>query len=186
MRYIVALVLVVLGTSTVTAQWGGDQPDMGKPSLKDKIFVGGGLGLSFNASYDFVSVSPMVGYRITQKLAGGFNFIYRYTNYKYVVPNISTNDYGISPFLRFQFYGPLFLHTEFEHLNYQIVTYTGESYRSKYNSFLAGGGFFQPVGRNAGFFAVALYNFSYNTPGQNDYYPYNSPWILRAGITAGF
>jgi hypothetical protein len=178
--------LFLLGSiQTTFGQWG-DQPMQEKPSWQDRMFFGGGLGLSFSQSYDFVSVSPIVGYRLTQKLATGFNFIYRYTKYKYVTPNFSTNDYGISPFLRYQIYGPLFLHAEYEHLNYQYITYSGETFRQSYNSFLAGGGFFQPLGRNAGFFAVALYNFSYNAPGPNDYYPYGSPWILRAGITAGF
>jgi hypothetical protein len=51
---------------------------------------------------------------------------------------------------------------------------------------MAGGGFFQPIGAKAGFFLMALYNFSYKEAGQGDVSPYNSPFILRAGVTAGF
>jgi len=167
------------------AQWGDEQLAE-KPSFKDKVFFGGGFGLSFSSNYDYFSLSPIIGYRVNQRLATGVNIIFRYTNYKYVTPNVSTNDYGLSPFLRFQLYGPLFLHAEYEYLNYQYITYTGETFRQNYNSFLAGGGFFQPMGRNAGFFATILYNFSYRTPGPNDYYPYSSPLVIRAGITAGF
>lgn len=168
------------------AQWG-EEPMDEKPAFKDRIFTGGGFGLSFSSQYDYISVSPIIGYQITPRVAGGLNLIYRYTKYKYVTPSVSTNDYGVSPFLRFQVYGPLFLHTEYEYLNYEYVTYVGQSVRNSYSSFMAGGGFFQPVGRRAGFFAMALYNFSYRNPtSPNDYYPYSSPWVLRVGITAGF
>jgi hypothetical protein len=66
------------------------------------------------------------------------------------------------------------------------VTYSGQSVRKSFSSFMAGGGIFQPIGRHAGFFAMALYNFSYQNTTANDYYPYSSPFVLRVGITAGF
>lgn len=182
-----SILLILVGISlSANAQWGEDQMSE-KPSLKDRMFFGGGFGLSFSSNYDYFSLSPIIGYRINQKLASGLSIIYRYTNYKYVTPNISTNDYGLSPFLRYQLFGPLFLHAEYEYLNNEYVTYTGESVRKNFSSFMAGGGFFQPVGRNAGFFASVLYNFSYRNPtSPNDYYPYSSPWVVRVGITAGF
>ena len=169
-----------------SAQWGEEQM-ADKPSLKDRMFFGGGFGLSFSSSYDYFSISPIVGYRLTPKVATGLSIIYRHTKYKYVTPSISTNDYGLSPFIRYQFYGPLFLHAEYEYLNNEYVTYTGESVRKAFTSFMAGGGFFQPVGRHAGIYISMLYNFSYRNPtSPNDYYPYSSPLVFRAGITAGF
>lgn len=161
------------------AQWG-EEPMDEKPSIRDRMFFGGGLGLSFSSYADFFSVSPIIGYKITDKLAGGVMIQYRYTKYKQFTPEIQTNDYGISPFLRYNVWGPLFLHTEYEYLNYQISSED----RLSFNSFMAGGGFFQPLGRNAGLYAMALYNFSYQTNGFNQ--PYDSPWIFRVGITAGF
>jgi hypothetical protein len=119
-------------------------------------------------------------------LAGGAQLTYRYTKYKQYQPAFTSNDWGVSPFLRFNFYGPLFLHAEYEYLNYQYQDFTGEKFRRGYNSFMAGGGFFQPMGRRAGFYALALYNFSYKSAAQGEITPYDSPLILRAGITAGF
>jgi len=181
--------LVVLISSlslSVNAQWGKEQMAE-KPSIKDRMFFGGGLGLSFSSSYDFFSISPIIGYKLSQRVATGLSLIYRHTTYKYVTPSISTNDYGVSPFIRYQFYGPLFLHAEYEYLNNEYVSYSGEPIRKSFTSFMAGGGFFQPVGRHAGFFASALYNFSFRNPtSPNDYYPYSSPLVLRVGITAGF
>lgn len=179
--------LMVLSCLSLQAngQWGEEQMEE-KPSFKDRIFTGGGFGLSFSSTYDFISVSPIIGYRLSPKLAAGTSIIFRYTNYKYVTPSVNTTDYGISPFLRFQFYGPLFLHAEYEYLNTQYINANSEKVRQDFSSFMAGGGFFQPVGRKAALFITALYNFSYRTPLPNQYYPYNSPLVLRAGITAGF
>lgn len=169
-----------------SAQWGEEQMAE-KPSVRDRIFTGGGIGLSFNQDVDFFSISPMIGYRISQRAAAGASLIYRHTTYKYVDPRVSTDDFGFSPFIRYQVYGPLFLHAEYEYLNNEYILFNGERTREAFTSFMAGGGFFQPLGRNAGLFAVALYNFSYRNPtSPSDYYPYTSPWVLRAGITAGF
>jgi hypothetical protein len=180
------LPLMILLSLNVYAQWGEEEMAE-KPSIKDRMFFGGGFGMSFSSDYDFFSISPIIGYRLSPKVATGLSITYRYTNYKYVTPNVSTNDYGVSPFIRYQFYGPLFLHAEYEYLNYEYITYTGESVRESFSSFMAGGGFFQPVGRRAGIYISVLYNFSYRNPtSPYDYYPYSSPLVVRAGITAGF
>ncbi|HMG94592.1 MAG TPA: hypothetical protein VK589_31250 [Chryseolinea sp.] len=186
MKKLVLVIMFTLCGTLVFAQWGEEQLS-DKPDWKERIFTGGGIGGSFGSYYDYISVSPLVGYRITQKLAGGVQFQYRYTHYKTYTPDFSTNDFGVSPFLRFSIFGPLFLHAEYEYLSYQYpISAQGDKARKGFNSFMAGGGFFQPVGRHAGIYAVALYNFSYKDPTSSDFYPYNSPWILRVGITAGF
>jgi len=167
-------------------QWG-EEPSAEKPSFKDRIFTGGGFGLSFSNYSDYFSISPIIGYKITPKLAAGVGIQYQYTKYKQYSPSFTTNNYGGSIFARYNFYGPLFLHAEYEYLSYEYFGYAGERLRKGYNSVLAGGGFFQPVGRHAGIFLMALYNFTYKNPtSPYEVLPYNSPWILRAGITAGF
>lgn len=179
------IIFSMLGTFAF-AQWGEEEMSE-KPEWRERIFTGGGLGASFSSYYDYVSVSPLIGYRITPKLAGGLQLQYRYTNYKQT-PSYNTNDFGISPFLRFSIFGPFFLHAEYEYLSYQYpINYNGDKERRGYDSFMAGGGFFQPVGRRTGFYVSALYNFTYKDPtSPYDYYPYNSPLVLRVGITAGF
>jgi hypothetical protein len=180
------VVLSMLGTLAF-GQWGEEQLS-DKPDWKERIFFGGGLGgISFSSYYDYIAINALVGYKITPKLAGGVQVQYRYTKYKQYTPDFTANDYGVSPFLRFNFYGPLFLHAEYEYLNYAYINNQFEDDRKGFSSFMAGGGFFQPIGRRAGFYLAALYNFSYKDPtNSNDFYPYNSPFILRAGITAGF
>ena len=188
MKKLALIITLTLCSTFVFAQWGDEQMSE-KPSWRERVFVGGGLGgLSFSSYYDYFAINGLVGYKITPKLAGGVQLQYRFTKYKQARPEFSAHDYGVSPFLRFNFYGPLFLHVEYEYLSYQYQTYpTGELTRDGYNSFMGGGGFFQPIGRNAGFFFAALYNFTYKDPqSPYDFYPYNSPFIIRAGVTAGF
>lgn len=160
---------------------GKDNSLQGAP-LKDRIVTGGGLGLGFGSVQDFFSVSPVIGYRLTTKLLAGTGITYRYTNYKPL--RIKLNDYGLSPFLRYTVYRNIFLQTEYEFLNYEFpVNYT-ETRRMSFDSFLAGGGFIQPLGNRLSFYLMALYNFSYqgNT---GVYSPYDSPIVFRAGINIG-
>jgi hypothetical protein len=179
-------ILIMLSPFVIKAQWGEDEMDE-KPSAKDRIFTGGGLGMSFTSYSDYLAVSPLIGYKLSNRLAAGLGFQYRYTRYKTTNPRISTNDFGVSPFIRYNIYPPFFLHAEYEYLNYQFVYSNGQKFRKNYGSFMMGGGLFQPIGSRAGVFAMALYNFSYQNPNSPyDYSPYGSPWVFRAGITAGF
>ena len=153
--------------------------------FKERIVTGGGLGLAFGSAQDFISVSPMIGYRLTAKLIAGTGVTYRYTNYKITSPSVKLNDYGINPFLRFTVYRNIFVQTEMEHLNYEFPTgLLTETVRRKFNSFLAGAGFVQPIGQKVSFYVMALYNFSY-TASSARYTPYDSPLVFRAGINIG-
>jgi hypothetical protein len=181
MKYVLSFLLVIFGAQAF-AQWGQEEMSE-KPSFRERIFVGGGLGGGFGSTVDYVSVSPIIGYKLTEKLVPGISLMYRYTNNKYYNPHVTTQDYGISPYLRYMLGNGIFLHTEYEYLNYEYPVTPTETVRKSYGSVLAGGGFFQPFGRRAGFYATILYNFSYSN---NGYYPYSSPIIYRMGITAGF
>jgi hypothetical protein len=153
--------------------------------FKERIVTGGGMGLGFGSTQDFISVSPVIGYRLTQKLIAGTNFTYRYTSYKVVTPSIKLNDYGVGPFLRFTVYRNIFIQTEYEYLNYEYPISAQETLRYDFKSFLGGGGFIQPISKNVAFYLVALYNFSYKDPAPNEPRAYNSPLIVRGGINIG-
>lgn len=161
---------------------GKDNSLKGMP-LKDRIVTGGGLGLGFGSVQDYFSVSPMIGYRVTAKLLAGTGLTYRYTNYKVVRPSMKLNDYGVNPFLRFTVYRNIFLQTEYEYLNYEFPVTLAETTRRSFDSFLGGAGFIQPLGERFAFYLMALYNFSYEDTLQ--YSPYDSPWVIRAGINIG-
>ena len=177
-----SFLVFMLAVSLAGYAQGKDNSMKGAP-LKDRIVTGGGLGLGFGSVQDYFSLSPMIGYRLTAKLIGGTGVTYRYTNYKVYNPSIKLHDYGVNPFLRFMVYRNIFLQTEYEYLNYEFPVNAAETTRMGFDSFLAGGGFIQPLGERAAFYLMALYNFSYQQGTQ--YSPYDSPIVVRAGINIG-
>lgn len=177
------LVLLIIGCLSVEGYAQGENNSLEGMPLKDRIITGGGLGLGFGSVQDFFSVSPMIGYRLTARLLAGTGLTYRYTNYKVTRPSIRLNDYGVNPFLRFTVYRNIFLQTEYEYLNYEYPLTRTETTRRTFDSFLAGGGFIQPLGQRFAFYLMALYNFSYKDQGV--YSPYDSPIVVRAGINIG-
>lgn len=161
-------------------------------NFKDNFFVGGGLGAGFG-TYTFVNISPIIGYRITPRLSAALRLMYQYTTYDYYYSgdkvNFSGNDYGVGGFIRFMVKGPFYLQGEYEHMNYEDVNYyDGSTIRSSFDSYMAGAGVAQPIGGKAFFFLTAMYNFAYNNISNSNTYrvPYNSPWVIRIGVTAGF
>lgn len=145
------------------------------------------MGLGFSTTQDFVSVSPIIGYRVTTRFTPGIGVLYRYTNYKLVTPNVRLNDYGASIYARYYIVPQFFLHTEYEHLNYEFATSATTSFRKSFNSFLGGGGYVMPLGQKSSVFVLGLYNFSYRQQSNpNDPAAYPSPWIFRVGLNVGF
>ena len=176
---ILMVFVLCLGSLAAVAQ-GENNSLKGTPASERFVFGMGIGGIGFSSTQDFVALQPSIGYMMTRRLLGGVNLTYRYTKYKGGPVPATFHDYGVAPFLRFIVTRNLFLHTEYEHLNYD---YTDQ--RRSFNSFIAGGGFVQPVGNKATFYMMALYNFSYQDPATNVYSPYASPLILRVGVSAG-
>jgi hypothetical protein len=183
MKLILTFAALLLSIGSALAQ--GEANSLKGVPIKERIVTGGGMGLGFSSVQDYVSVSPVLGYQVTKKLMTGVGFTYRYTNYKIIKPSLKLNDYGLNPFVRFTFYKNIFVQTEYEYLNYEFPISTRETTRQDFTSFLAGGGFIQPLSDKVGFYMMVLYNFSYKTPGLNEYSAYQSPWVIRAGINIG-
>lgn len=147
------------------------------------VFYGGGIGLSFG-TIDYIEIAPMIGLQVTDRFSTGINLLYRYRDDSRYSPSLSTNDYGGGVFARYRFLPNLFAQTEYEYLNFEYYNFGGNKDSDDYSSFLVGGGLSQPVGHNVALNAIVLYNFSYS---DSDFSrPYDSPWVVRVGISAGF
>jgi hypothetical protein len=178
-RLVILLIIISFNSFAQSANEIDEYSD-----FKERIFTGGNFGLSLGTGNTYIEVAPLVGYRFTNAFSAGGGFSYRYRNVKVSNNlNISTTDYGLNLFSRYNVYDPFFAMAEYEFLNYEIPFSNGESNRESYNSFLVGGGVSQPLGSKATMNFIALYNLSYSelTPG-----PYNSPWVIRGGISLGF
>ena len=183
------LIIIFLSFSAAFAQgtW-----DVSEGSFKDRIILGGSFGLQFG-DVTFVDISPRLGYRATNKLTVGVGAIYRYRKQESfrtsqgVFPELKTNDWGFNVFGRHMLYGPLYVHAEYEYLNFeaftgQIIGLEAVTERFDLNSILLGGGIAQPIGNKAVFVAEALYIVNYDS---GELTPYANPWVVRVGIGVG-
>jgi hypothetical protein len=151
--------------------------------LSDRMFYGGYFGLQFG-TYTYVEISPLVGYRLTDKLSTGVGakYIYYSVDDKSYVPayHYSTNIYGGSVFLRYLIVENFFAHAEFELINLEAYDgYYAVGRRNVPDLFL-GGGYRMPMGSNSSFSIMALWEVI-----EDRYSPYVSP-ILRIGFGFGF
>ncbi len=174
MRIFLVTILLISGLGLSAQTW----------NITDKIYAGGGVGFGFSNDFLTYNVSPLVGYKFTDQLSAGFRVAYQHSR------NNQTDDrfnaWGLGPFARFRFPGPLFIHTEYEYLRFKVKNPTTdfESEALDFSSFFVGGGLSQPLSRNAAFDILFLYNLLYD---ENEIpRPYNSPIVLRAGISLGF
>jgi len=142
--------------------------------LKDRLYVGGGFGLnggndSYGNRYFYIGLNPIIGYMITPQFSGGLGL--QWQHYSYPDYNSKIDQYGVSPFLRYNF-GQLFAYTEYNVLNTPTL-YNTE--RKNFDRFLMGLGYSQPLGRRGSLNAMALYDVIYS----NTERAFASPWVLR-------
>jgi opacity protein-like surface antigen len=168
----------------------------------DKLIVGGGLSLGFGTITN-LGISPIVGYRITDRFSAGIGLGYQYVRAKdfLVVPNLYSNSvsyedfksslYSASVWTRYRVFDNIFAHVEYEHNFMSFNTYdtydpaSPTGYREEkihYNapSLLVGAGYRQPITDRASLVIIALYDVL-NDP----YSPYQGI-NFRFGFNLGF
>jgi long-subunit fatty acid transport protein len=146
-------------------------------------FFGGGIGASFG-DVDYVEIAPLIGYRVNPRISTGVGVFWRYRDDGRYSPSVNTNDYGGSVFAEALVARPIFVHAEYEYVNYEYPSASGGTVRDSASNFYLGAGVFQPLGGNVGFYASALYNLSYDANDLSS--PYDSPWAYRFGVSVGF
>lgn len=143
--------------------------------IGDKIYFGGGGGFSGGSNFLNLSISPLVGYKFTEDFSGGLQITYQYVKFF----DVSWNNYGGGPFLRYNFTQKFFGYTQYEYMN---VGVSGGEQRFNFSSHFVGIGYSEPLGDKAAFNIMALYNVLHGD-GSNS--PYESPLQFRVGIVAG-
>jgi hypothetical protein len=152
------------------------------PAAADKWWFGGGIGLSFG-TVDYVSVEPVIGYRVREDVDVGGRLVYVYRRDTRIDNGFTARDYGASVFARYFFTKRAFLQGEYEYLSYEFPELGGGTTRDNFGSWLVGAGYSQPLGRRSSFFALGLYNLSYR---EDERSPYGSAVIIRAGVGFSF
>lgn len=149
----------------------------------DRLVFGGNLGFQFG-TVTILDISPIVGYKITDRFVAGVGVTYQYFEDRTYVQTFSTSVYGGRLFGRYYIFNNLFAHGEYEILNYDagfsdpFVTSFNKR-RITANNFLVGGGYVFPITENSGFNIMVLYNLNENAESL-----YSNP-IIRLGFTIG-
>jgi len=153
------------------------------PAAPKKLFFGGGIGFGYG-DISWLEVWPVVGYRLSKSVTTGVEFLYRVREDDRYAEDLNASDYGVSPFLRLNLMRGIFVQAEYEYVSYEYLDTGLSTQRDDYDSLLLGVGFSRPMGGHAAFVVSTFYNFSYS---DNDLYgPYDSPWIVNAGVGFGF
>ncbi len=184
----VALLIILLAIGySLSAQYQ-NLGDVNRAPAKTKgpspWFLGGMIGGGFSSYGGTFTISPLVGYQVSEKFQVGSRLTYIYSNYDYGTPigRQSFNDYGASILGRYDLFRGVFGQVEYEILNVQYPSYYGTSMEvtnHTVSSLFLGGGFMQSVG-GRGFTTIAvLFNVL-----ESEYSPYSNP-LIRIGFGVG-
>ncbi len=184
--FLVLLLAFGIGFSSVGqfGQKSSEKKDEFK--MQKRIYIGGGLGFGISSYSTSLMVAPMIAYRLSPSFDIGAQFNYTYYRYNDEPIKYSTNNFGMAGFLRYYlfFFRDLFLHAEYEALNYEYPDYiaaNGEivKVRSWVSGLFLGGGYRQWIGQNAFIGITILWNIIDSIDS-----PYNNP-IFRIGVGVG-
>lgn len=165
---IMFFVLPILGKAQETTE---SQPRLVQQTkLIDKFFFGGNIGLQFGY-YSYVNISPVVGYRISERFNAGVGITYIYMS---AGPNVA-HLFGGKMFGQGMIWNGIFGHLEYEIINYPNILVTGGLGRNNANAIFIGPGYQQNFGRRSFSQIMLLYNVIYDRNNS----PYSTPFAFR-------
>lgn len=176
------LLTLLLPSMSATAAAGQATPAPAPAApAPPRMFAGGGIGLSFG-DVDYVSITPFLGVHINPRVDAGVGVQYTYRNDNRFAQDLTTNDYGGSVFTRVYVAEGVFAGAAYEYLRFEYYDIFWAKVSDDYSSVFVGGGLSQPMGRSA-FVVSAMYNLSWS---DDEPSPYDSPWVITAGVSVGF
>jgi long-subunit fatty acid transport protein len=150
--------------------------------FKDRIFTGGNVGLQLG-TVTMVDISPLIGYKLTEKLTTGVGFTYQYYNDSYFAPPFTLNIWGGRIFVRYNILERLFAHVEYEFLTFKTDMFNMSSnepaQQINLNNILIGGGYRERIGEDIYANVTVLWNIN-----ESAYSLYRNP-IIRLGFVFG-
>jgi hypothetical protein len=154
--------------------------DQGKEKISDltnreRTVVGGSLGLGLSSSNGsgmfYGALTPLVGYRLTERLSAGVGF-----NYTYYKSRLYQEQFyaGIA-WARLGLFNGLFACAEINQVNAPVYS-MGSVHRENFPLVLAGGGISQGIGHGLGTYFQIMYDFT-----EEERSPYG-PLVIRGGL----
>lgn len=190
-KYLTVVILLML-TGSVYAQQDSlfvkrnKEEFREKPAWTEKITFGGNFGLQFGQVTQ-INISPLIGYRITDKFVAGGGPSFIYTSYKIYGRKFENTILGGRTFAQHVIFDNLSARGEFEYLSieYPTLNTSGTDIINKREwvaNPLLGLSYSLPLGRRSSFNITALYNLNYTNELNRRYLYGASPFVIRAGF----
>ncbi len=144
-------------------------------TMKERGYYGGGLGLGGGTGYFSLALNPIIGYMVKPNFSVGTGVNYSFTTYTDIKPSRTLDQYGISPFIRYNF-DQIFLYSEYNYLSTNFLNLTERKFVDR---LLLGIGYFQPIGQRSAINIVGCYDVLYRQLES----PFPSPYVIRGFIT---
>lgn len=173
MKRISLVLLLILPVAASFAQRAIN--DETPKTFKDRGYFGFGGGIGGGTGYFSVALNPLVGYMISPQFSIGSGINYSYNSFTDFRPSRSTTQYGISPFVRYNF-EQLFMYGEY---NFLSTNFINSDRRQTIERLFFGLGYFQSLGGRGAVNAAGLYDVLY----QQNSSPFGSPWVFRVFFT---
>ena len=138
-----------------------------KVDFAQNLWYGGGMQINFGANQyysQFVfGLSPMVGYKITNRFSAGPRVSVIFNSFRIQtttgVEKITPISWSVGAFSRYQILSTIFAHVEYEYKNEAYLTYNLETQYEKRNNFYLGAGYASNSGSLIRYEIMLLYNF---------------------------
>ncbi|MDO7873597.1 hypothetical protein Q5H93_02550 [Hymenobacter sp. ASUV-10] len=144
----------------------------GNQEVMRKLFIYSGFGLGYSSYAGYsqfnASISPALGYRVTDKFAIGPGLSYTYNNYGSDDPgtaNLSFSNFGVKAFAQYIVYQEFLAHAEYEVTRAELPTFDANGYyigktQRNFSTPLLGIGYRSQLGERAAVDILGLYNFN--------------------------
>jgi hypothetical protein len=181
---VIALLFVIVSQAQQLAPKTTGKERKDTRPLADRLWFGGGVGLSFG-TVTAIQLDPLVGYKVDtkDKFTVGVGASYWYLRDNRFPNNNTFEGYGYRPFVRYRFIEQAFAHAEFLHMNVDTYNFfTDRVERIWVPHVLVGGGYVQPLGGRSSIFLQVLFDVLQDP---NSIYRNQGP-IWGGGVGFGF
>jgi hypothetical protein len=181
--FLIALLSFVLTVSVCSGQYDSTgtysrKPKNGKRFI-DRLFWGGNVG-AWIGNPTFADLSPLVGYKFTDKFQVGVGIIYNYYSYRYNNYKYTVNFYGGRVLARYFVFDNVYAQVGIDQINRDDPYALKPNERIWIQNILVGGGVRYPVSDKIYCVASALWNLN-----DSQLSPYPNP-IIQIGFIGRF
>lgn len=147
----------------------------------DKLFYGGDFSFQFGDLASF-SISGALGYKFTPELRFGFDLTYQYARNNRFTPPYILKVVGGRIFSEYLLSPELFLHAEYEILNFKVTQDDRILLDRIFTAPLVGAGYNYPISNFISIQAIILYNLDWD----ENVSIYQSPLVTRINFRYNF